>query len=46
MLEPITPERMDFSEFLGGVFIMLAGEFSTPRANAGSESVTRLINNI
>ena len=46
MLEPTTPERIDFSEFLGGWFIMSFGESSIPSAKAGRESVTRLINKI
>ena len=40
------PDRMDFSESLGGWFIILFGESSIPSAKAGSESVTRFINKI
>ena len=46
MLEPITPDKIDFSESLGGWLIISLGESSIPKAKAGRESVTRFINKI
>lgn len=46
MLEPVTPERMDLFASRGDFSIMPGSGLSTPRAKAGSESVTRLMNKI
>ena len=46
MREPVLPNKSDLDEFLGGFFIIDFSAGSIPKAKAGSESVTRLINKI
>lgn len=46
MLVPIFPDKRDFWGFRGGLFIMSFSAGSMPKAKAGSESVTKFINNI
>ena len=44
--EPGFPDSKDLFASLGGVFKILLSGGSIPSANAGKESVTRLMNNI
>ena len=46
MLEPVTPERIDLFALRGGWFMISFSGNSKPKANAGNESVTKLINKI